>query len=106
MRRCTSANTSGSTNSVATVAASSPPITARPNGALCSLPSLNPSAKGSMPAIMARLVIRIGRTRLAAPSTAACAAVAPSRRRCSANVTTKMPLAMATPTAMIAPMKD
>ena len=104
-RRCTTANTEGRTNKVANVAAASPPITARPSGGLRSLPSPKASRQGVMPAIIARLVIRIGRTRLLAPFKATIA-VAPSRRRCSANVTSRMPLAMATPTDMISPIND
>ena len=63
----TSAKTAGSTIRVATVAAASPPMTARPSGAVCSPPSPKPSAIGTMPAIMAQLVIRIGRSRPLAP---------------------------------------
>ena len=39
---------------------------------VCSPPSPSPNAMGIMPAIMARLVIRIGRKRLLAPLRAAC----------------------------------
>ncbi len=59
-----------------------------------------------MPAIIARLVMRIGRSRLAAPSTAAAFASAPARRARSAKVTSRIAFAIATPTAMIAPMND
>ena len=113
-RDCTKANTEGSTNRVAAVAAARPPITARPRGAFCWPDSPKASAMGSMPAIMAQVVIRMGRSRLPAPSTAA-AVLARSReaasrgrqsRRPSAKVTSRMALAIATPTAMIAPMND
>ena len=83
-------------------------MTARPSGRVL-LPGFAPaSAIGSMPAIMAQVVIRIGRSRLPAPSTAAAVADWPRRagRRLSANVTSRMALAIATPTAMIAPMND
>ncbi len=93
-------------SNVATVATAKPPTTARPNGAVCWPPSPRPSAIGIMPAIMARLVIRIARNRLRAPSTAASDALAPASRLRSAKVTSKMALATATPTAMIAPIKD
>ena len=92
---------------MAAVAAASPPMTARPKGAFCWPDSPRANAMGSMPAIMAQVVMRIGRSRLAAPSTAAVAPPrSPWRRRLSANVTSRMALAIATPTAMIAPMND
>ena len=59
-----------------------------------------------MPAIMARLVIKMGRRRLAAPSMAAVAEAAPPMRWHSAKVTSKIAFATATPMAMIAPMND
>ncbi len=55
------ANRHGSAVSVASVEATRPPMTARPSGALCSPPSPSASAIGAMPAIIARLVIRIAR---------------------------------------------
>jgi len=85
-----------------TVDAASPPITARPSGASCSAPN----ATGTMPAIMANVVIRIGRRRLVAPRIAARSAAAPSTRYCSAKVASKIAFATATPIAMIAPMND
>src|ERR1700749_3300065 len=45
--------TTGTNNSVATVAKIRPPTTARPSGAFCSPPSPRPSAIGAMPMIMA-----------------------------------------------------
>src|SRR5260221_14624502 len=71
------ANTLGSTNSVATVASARPPTTARPSGAVWSPPSPRPRASGIMPAIIAQLVIKIGRSRERAPSMAAVAAGGP-----------------------------
>ncbi len=60
-----------------------------------------------MPAIMARLVIVTARSRPAAPSTAACFVAEPSRRRNSLNVIeSRWHSAIATPTAMIVPVKD
>src|SRR5438128_9605504 len=56
------ANTDGNTSNVANVATASPPTTARPSGAVCCPPSPKPKAIGIMPAIMAKLAIRI-RTR-------------------------------------------
>ena len=84
------------------VDAARPPMTARPSGASYSAPN----ATGIIPAIMAKVVIRMGRRRLAAPLTAAASAGAPSRRYRSANVASKIALATATPIAIIAPMKD
>ena len=100
------ANTEGSTTRVASVAAASPPMTARPSGATCWPPSPSASAIGTMPAIMAQLVIKIGRSRARPASTPASPAAAPSVRCRSANVTSRIALATATPMAMIAPMND
>ena len=105
-RRCTTAKTAGRMKSVATVAAASPPITARPSGAVCSPPSPVPKAIGTMPASMAQLVIRMGRNRLVLAKMAAACGSDPCIRACSANVSNKIALATATPTAMIAPMND
>jgi len=63
-------------------------------------------ARGSIPAVIDRLVIRMGRKRLPAPWTAASAAVAPAQRSRSAKVTSRIALAMATPMLMMAPIKD
>src|SRR5262249_18146558 len=68
--RCTSAKTAGRTNSVARVETASPPTTARPSGAVCSPPALRPIAIGTIPAIIAQLVISTGRSRLRPPPTA------------------------------------
>ena len=61
--------------------------------------------QGNMPASMAQARHQIGRKRLRAPPRPP-AACAPSCRVRSANVTSKMAFAMATPTAIIAPMND
>ena len=68
---CRRAKTAGTKTSVATVAKSRPPMTARPSGAFCSPPSPSPSAMGIMPMIMARAVMMTGRKRVAPASTAA-----------------------------------
>ena len=52
------------------------------------------------------LVINTGRIRARAAVIAASSGACPCRRACSANVTSRMALAMATPIAMIVPMKD
>ena len=76
-------------------------------GAFCWPDSPRAKAMGNMPAIMAQVVIRIGRKpagraldgRRRRPARPAAAGF-------SANVTSRMALAIATPTAMIAPMND
>lgn len=96
----------GNTTNVANVAAASPPITARPSGAVCSPPSPNASAMGIMPVIMAALVIKMGRNLLCAASTAASPAWPLFTRFLSANVVRRIAFATATPMAMMAPMND
>ena len=82
-------------------------MTARPSGAVCSPPSPRPSAIGIMPAIIAKLVIRIGRSRSRGALDAGLVPRrCPPRRLRSANVTSRIAFATATPTAMIAPMND
>src|SRR6267143_3112346 len=76
----------GTRNSVAKVAADSPPITARPSGAFCSPPSPSPSDIGSMPMIMASAVISTGRSRVAPAASAAARASRASRSRGAARV--------------------
>ncbi len=87
--------------SVETVATARPPRTALPSGP----EAVPPNAMGTMPAIIAKLVIKIGRTRPAKPSSAACFLSAPARCARSANVTNKIAFETDTPTAMTAPMK-
>src|SRR6185436_18930156 len=101
---CAREYTDGSTSSVAAVAAARPPITARPSGAVAPAPSPKASAIGSMPAIIAALVISTGRRRARAAATAGSAS--PVRRASSANVTSRIAFATATPIAMMAPMND
>ena len=94
-------------SSVASVAPISPPITARPSGAVCSPPSPRPSAIGIMPAIIAQAGHQDrpqpARPRLRPPPRGT---GMPSTRLRSANVTSRIALATATPIAMIAPMND
>ena len=67
----TQANTNGSKTNTEKVDAISPPITALPNGDTWSPPSPNPIAIGNIPAVIASVVITIGRIRrLAAPMAA------------------------------------
>ncbi len=96
--------TVGTKNSVDTVAKSNPPITARPRGAFCSPPSPRPIAMGSIPMIIAKAVISTGRNRANPACTAASAAEHPAAKRSFAKLTTRMLLAVATPTHMIDPV--
>jgi len=54
-------------NKVANVDITSPPITARPNGASIWLPFSNANAIGIIPTVIAHAVIKIGRKRWLAP---------------------------------------
>ena len=67
--------------SVSSVDVITPPITALPNGARKSAPSPAPIATGIMPAISAKVVMRIGRRRIAPPSIRASRSDSPSRSR-------------------------
>ncbi len=104
-RPCMAANTVGTKTSVATVANSRPPITARPSGAFCSPPSPMPKRHGQhaddhrqrghqhrAEAGEARIERRLQR-------------VAPSFMRSRAKLTTRMLLAVATPMHMMAPVR-
>src|ERR1700742_4853303 len=93
-------------NKAARVEANKPPITARPNGADCSPASPRPDAIGIIPAIMAMLVINIGRSLIDALITAARVAFLYSNLNFSALVTIKIALATDTPVLMIIPMYD
>src|SRR5204862_991947 len=70
--RCKIAYVDGNTISVAHVAAASPPMTARARGAGASAPSPRASAMGTIPAIIAALVIRTGRILAPAASMSGC----------------------------------
>src|SRR5882757_5359336 len=96
----------GTKNNVANVAIARPPMTARASGAFCSPPSPNPRAMGSMPTIIAKAVMMMGRRRVEPAETAASTAVRP-RCLCSplAKVTSRMEFAVATPIDMMAPMR-
>src|SRR4029077_11791004 len=99
--------TTGTTNSVAAVASTSPPITARPSGAFCSPPSPTPTSMGTIPMIIASAVISTGRSRVFPASSAAPRASPPvSTRRSLAKLTSRIELDTAMPTAMIEPISD
>ena len=80
-------------------------MTARPSGAFCSAPSPKPRAMGIMPMTMANAVINTGLMRVLPASKAARTGSSPSSRRCRANATIKMLLAVATPMVMMAPVR-
>ncbi len=92
-------------NSVANVAITSPPITARPNGAFCSPASPRPSAIGSMPMIT-RAVISIGRSRNVPDPITASVTDIPRARRSLAKLTTRIEFDTEMPIVMIEPISD
>jgi hypothetical protein len=83
-----------------------PPNIARPSAAFCSPPSDKPKDIGSNPMAIANAVINTGRRRTRPASRAASTADEPATRRSFANVTTKIELAVATPTLKTAPISD
>ncbi len=82
-----------------------PPITAIPIGADWLPASPKPIAMGSVPAIMATLVISIGRSLPSAASRCALLLL-PALRNCSALVMNKTALAIDTPIAVMMPIYD
>jgi len=77
----------------------------RASAAFCSSPA-PPIAIGIMPTIMAAAVISTGRIRVCPASMAAWNAVLPASCCSRAKVTSRMEFAEATPTAMMAPIKE
>jgi hypothetical protein len=67
-----------------------PPMIARPIGACSSPPSPRPSASGSMPPIIAAVVIRIGRSRTCPAASSASMSGAPARRDRFAKSTSRI----------------
>src|SRR5579859_1511876 len=104
VRRRSSRYMVGTKMSVAKVANSRPPITARASGAFCSPPSPIPSAIGIMPRIMAPAVIRTGRRRVYPADIAATKESSPASMRWLANVTTRMLLAVVSPMHISVPI--
>ena len=88
-----------------------PPMTAWPMGALCSAPSLKAKANGTMPNTMAKVVMRMGRSRtLAAMSRASSRPKAgmsgvPWRAR-MAKSTNRMAFLVTKPMSKITPMTE
>ncbi len=86
-------------------------------GARCSEPSLSAKASGTMPKIMASVVIRMGRSRTRAASSRACSRGRPSRiwpvsgslcgpRARMAKSTSKMAFLVTSPMSMTTPMME
>ena len=75
-------------------------------GARCSLPSVIAKASGTMPKIMARVVIRMGRRRTRAASSSAAPRSMPSSRARLAKSTSKMAFLVTSPMSMITPMME
>ena len=80
-------------------------MTARARAAFCSSPG-PPIAIGIMPTIIAAAVISTGRIRVRPAEIAASKALMPASCCSRAKVTSRIELAEATPTAMIAPISD
>ena len=99
----TIAKIGGSTSKVTTVDMTSPPITARPSGISIWLPCSNPSTIGTMPTVIAKAVVRIGRRRWPAATTAASVAAAPFCQCSFMKVTSNTELDTETPRHMIVP---
>ena len=93
-----------------------PPITAWPMGARCSEPSLRAKASGTMPKIMASVVIRMGRNRTRAaisraswrdmPATGWPSSPVWSSRARMAKSTNKMAFLVTSPISMMTPMME
>ena len=82
----------------------SPPMTATAMGARVSAPSPRARATGIMPAIMATVVMRIGRKRMGPASSMASLAERPSSRSWFANSTMRMPFLVTRPMSMMMPI--
>ena len=81
-----------------------PPMTVVPTDCRAADPAPVASASGSTPRMNASDVIRIGRSRMRAASTAASTIDRPSLRRCSANSTIRIEFFAARPTSMTRPI--
>ena len=80
-------------------------MTARASGMLVSLPSPMPSAMGSRPAMVAMVVMRMGRSRVFPACTVASTSGCPRSRRTRAKSTSSTPFDTTMPTIMMMPMK-
>ena len=82
----------------------SPPITARAIGARISAPAPIANASGSMPKIIASVVITIGRRRVEPALTSASLRERPSRRAWFAKSTSRIAFLVTSPISMISPI--
>ncbi len=83
-----------------------PPMTAIARGWSICEPAPSPRESGSMPAMVARAVIRMGRKRRRPACTTAASASSPTaRKRCAAS-SRRMPFLATMPTTMMSPMND
>ena len=103
-RLAISRNITGTRNSDSTVDDVSPPTTASASGWFDSVPASRPSAVGSRPMTVARLVIAIGMKRVRAAATTASSLSAPSLKRRLASSISRMPFETAMPTTIRTPM--
>ena len=87
-----------------TVAVSIPPITAVPIAIRLLAPAPVAMASGNTPAMNARLVIRIGRRRMRAASSAASITRLPLRSACSANSIIRIAFLEASPIVVSSPI--
>ena len=95
------------TSSVSTVEVITPPMTATPSGARNCAPSPRPSATGTMPAMRAKVVMRMGRRRMAPASTSASRSGIPCRSRAHlAKSMSRMAFLATIPQSRITPMSD
>ena len=81
-----------------------PPMIARPIGACCSPPSPKPNASGSMPPIIAAVVIKIGRRRTCPASSNDASSAPPARRERFAKSTSRIAFFVTRPISMMKPM--
>ena len=79
-------------------------MTARPIGTRLSDPEPSASAIGSVPSVVEKAVIRIGRKRAADASSAASRRSSPSARFCFANSTIRMPFFVTSPMSITSPI--
>ena len=81
-----------------------PPITARAIGALASAPAPMASASGSMPKIIATVVMMIGRRRIRPAESSEAARSPPSARSWLVKSTSRMPFFVTSPINMMTPI--
>ncbi len=98
--------TTGTTTRVSRVEVISPPITARAIGARISPPDPTPSASGSMPKIIAAVVMMMGRRRVRPAWMMAARRSRPRPRSTFVKSTSRMAFFVTRPISMMRPMSD